>query len=576
MKTSLTFNEDNLGVLLNPFGGFDLERVQLLSALVDETGLLPYLTKWRAEDRAISGPGGRPAVVNDRTILILLLGMALLSKPLHVTLMAEAVTRSMTPEAREFLGLPQQRGTYIEWYNRIWRSIHTTFDVVEPFPVRGSARKRLTPEQYQELLDSRDPETVRVKQERIDFVANTLLETTWLCIPREIRRKYNGNTSVDATVVKAFGQRGHSRDGSFVAMETGAAWWLHAGDHKDRGGKRSVFGNDAHLVVTMGNDAMFEPEFPIVALAISFDNPGCKIAENTVKAYQSLAQRGHAPGLIVGDLAYASGQTPEKFHEPLIALGHEFVTDYKVNQLGNQLQHEGAIFVEGQWYCPCMEKNLIDATKDLFARKIDVDTWRRRIKARERYAAVRNGKPDSDGYYRMSHPTVAGKSVCNPNRKHIPKFCRQKSVTFPPSVGIKFRQPIPFGSDKWLSTYGHGRNCVETFNAYAKDESKQALGSQSRRRIRGYGAQYFMTVVLVAAANMRKIQAFLVKKRIAEARDAKNGVKTRAKRRDPSLSYFRKRKDPSTADASDGPPTGPSKDWKPDPEFEPLAALLDE
>ena len=569
MTNSLTFTEDNLGILLNPFGGFEFERVKLLSAFVDKSGLVDHLAKWRAEDKALTGPGGRPAVLNDRAVLVLLQGMALLSKPMHVTLMAEAVTRSMTPEARKFLGLPEKQGTYIQWYGRIWRALHSTLDVINPEPLHGISRTRLTPEQAAEVVANRDPEDVAKKQERLDFLANTLLETTWLCVPREIRRKHQGNTSVDGTAVKAFGQRGHSKDGCFMGMELDAAWHMRLGDHKDDGTKSlkgKMFGNEAHFVVTMANDSDFEQEFPLVPIGIAFDKPGFNIAENTLKIYESLSRRGHKPGLIVGDLAYAAGQAVEKFHGPLLELGHEFVSDYKVTQLGNVLQHEGAILVEGAWYCPCMEKSLVNATVDLFAKKIDGDTWKRRIKARERYLAVAKGKPDADGYYRLTHPTVAGKSVCNPNRKHTPKFCLQKSTTFPPSVGMKSRQPIRFGTDKWLSTYGHGRNAVETFNAYVKDDAKEALGAQSRRRIRSYGAQYLLSVVLVAAASMRKIRAFLEKKR---KQDAATPGRTRAKRREPSLKYFRRFKAVAGADPDE------NFDKEVDPDSDPLLSMLE-
>ena len=169
MSTDLTFTEDNLGILLNPFGGFDLKRVQLLSAFVDKSGLVDYLAKWRAEDKALTGPGGRPAVLDDRAVLVLLQGMALLSKPMHVTLMAEAVTRSMTPDARKFLGLPEKQGTYVQWYGRIWRALHSTLDVINPKPLHGISRSRLTPEQAAEVKANRDPEVSAKKQERLDF-----------------------------------------------------------------------------------------------------------------------------------------------------------------------------------------------------------------------------------------------------------------------------------------------------------------------------------------------------------------------------------------------------------------------
>ena len=50
--------------------------------------------------------------------------------------------------------------------------------------------------------------------------------------------------------------------------------------------------------------------------------------------------------------------------------------------------------------------------------------------------------------------------------------------------------------------YGHGRNSVESFNAYLKDGGTHALEDGSRHRPRGSVKQYFLATLAVVAANL--------------------------------------------------------------------------
>ena len=202
--------------------------------------------------------------------------------------------------------------------------------------------------------------------------------------------------------------------------------------------------------------------------------------------------------------------------------------------------------MEGQFLCPEVPQALIDATKTF--RKSGrtpaaLETWRRKRTEIQRYAAKPHGKPDKDGYQRFKHPVRKdGKPTCNPNRQNAPTFCKQGSITVAPAAEIpngrtekyqikkhvKLMQPLAYGTEHWASYYGTGRNIIESFNAFLKDEGKQAFGIPSRRRIRGYAAQALISSVLVAAANLRKVHEFLQN----VARKSENGRKKRVKRRD--------------------------------------------
>lgn len=82
----------------------------------------------------------------------------------------------------------------------------------------------------------------------------------------------------------------------------------------------------------------------------------------------------------------------------------------------------------------------------------------------------------------------------------------------------------------------HGRNSVESFNAYLKDGGTHALEDGSRRRPRGSVAQYFLATMTVVAANLDKIIDFAAQK-TEDGDDYEAGIEApRAKQRKPRRS----------------------------------------
>ena len=540
MGSHITFTEANLEMLLDDLGDYSLERIQLVSALVQQSDVLALIEKWRAEDHPASNGSGRPAAVSVHAALVLMFMLALENKALLLTTMTSIVTRKMTDETRDFLSILELEGTYDNWYHRIQRTFQTALRPIDPFPIYSSRNKRMNAEEWSEVLVSRDPLECAMKQERLDLVINSLLDATWQGLPREIRKNWKGNTSVDATAMRAFGQRGNNKYNGLMGIEPDAGWWVRLGDHKDDGKqKRKLFGWDVHLAVTVGNNADDDLDFPILALGMAVGKPGTEVAENTVKVYESMHGRGYPSGLIVADMAYFAGQRAQKLHLPLAAIGHRPVTDYKTTQMGAFDQYQGARLVEGQLYCPTMPETLVTATKDYHDGTSTELVWRQRIAQRVRYAFKPKGKPDAQGYARMSHPTVKARAICSGSRKDAPQCCKQVTITVTPEFFSSYMQPLTFGSDEHIQMYGHGRNCVETFNAYVKDESKQALGTQNRRRLRGYTAQTLMAAFLVAAANVRKIYMFMKQRRLDSTAFLADPKKKREKRRKSNIQYYR-------------------------------------
>lgn len=65
--------------------------------------------------------------------------------------------------------------------------------------------------------------------------------------------------------------------------------------------------------------------------------------------------------------------------------------------------------------------------------------------------------------------------------------------------------------------YATLRNSIEGFNGFVKDGAKEALDDPERRRIRRVAAQSVFVALLLAAANLRKIAAFLQETAAIEA-----------------------------------------------------------
>jgi hypothetical protein len=120
----------------------------------------------------------------------------------------------------------------------------------------------------------------------------------------------------------------------------------------------------------------------------------------------------------------------------------------------------------------------------------------------------------------------------------------------PPEAGVKFRQALLFGSAEWHATYNLLRNTNEGMNGYLKDPAHEALDQPGRRRVHGVAAQSVLTALLLMAANVRKIRAFLVMAGVG-----RKGIQRRRRRRRLSKSIETWR--PASPKVSPAPGPGP-------------------
>lgn len=553
--------------------------VEAAITIVEATGICEQLAAWRAEDRVREhkGSGGRPASLNDRAVMVLLVLLALEHAPLLVSRMAEMIACRLSGRPKALLGIDSEETKEKDWYDRAWRQVHSLLAVIDPFP--GPRNRLLTKAEWADVVSARDPDDAARKQDRLEWVCNQLLEATMRMIPRAVRRHWKGNTCIDATPVAAFGKRGTTKRSNLVSIEPDAAWYVREGDHRDqgngpdgegkkrKGGPKHLWGWEATLAVMSTNNPSDPDQFPYLVAAMGFGKPGHDVSGHGVRAFSSIVERGHPAGHAIADRAYFPNSKPEDLQLPLRALGYDLVFDYREDQLGVMESYAGAKQIEGAWYCPQMPQSLVDATVDFRVNKtIDEATWRQRIEQRRAYLLRPKESADAEGHVPMRCPAagpnatalcplkkplgnMSGRVRIRVTPDHPDKVCTNKSsVSFQPTAGAKYAQSLHYGGPAWQAMYSTARNTIEGFNGYVKDASREALDQPGRRRVRGYAAQYLFTSLLVMSANVRKLQTFLVKAEADAAGVLQVPPKRRKRRRDRLADYRPGTGTPATGD----------------------------
>lgn len=517
---------------------------------LDDSRIVEQVEQWRAADRAVKGPGGRQPTLTDRASLVVLLALVLAGEDPLISRVAEAISCRLHTDSRTMLGLPPvQHLSESAIYHRVYRSLHRFVQVIDSAP--GTPGKRLTYQQVQQIKAQRDRDQQGVKHQRLLWVTNQLLETSFRRIPEEMRNAWNGSIAVDATVVPVFGKSGsptktqlRERPGLLMSPEIDAAWYHRDADHRDtpdgrgRRNPKSIFGYEAHLAVMSRDTPKRDPNFPLLVLAMSVDRPAGRVAENALTMAQSIVRRGHPSGMFIGDRAYFPNPRAANLQLPLRELGYTICGDYKVTELGIQGQSRGALLLEGSWYCPSIPQILIDATKDFRTKRIDEEQYRKLIGQRVKYAFRRkDGKVTGKGVYfcpargprataacPLAQPATGPVTLTISSKRpattilnlpaHPDKCCTNlESVSLDDTDEhiAKYRQHFAYESPEWVAMYRRPRNTIEGYNALTKSPTDENLAEPARRRVRGLAFQTLLIAVLITATNIRKIGAFIEK-----------------------------------------------------------------
>jgi len=499
----------------------DDEEVTHCRALVEHSGVAQWLEH---EIAARYRRPGRPRTLSVVALLTALLLLATDDRALHLSAATEVLFWRLSDEARATLGVTGDvcdERSFLARYRQVRYIFHSVTSVLDPSGLPKNHRLSLE-EFAQRCVTMSDEEVGRARGRLEAFTGAMLLASVRECHDEPPRTLAYG---LDATPVPLF-SRGPSKRSRLCATDPDGGWYVREGDHRERedhtGRRRSrvAWALEATLLTTASPEPGTLASFPNLVVGLALDRPGIDPGGTALRVLSDACSRGFAPGPLGVDRAY-SGAFATNFHLPARAMGYELVIDYRVDQLGRQANSQGAVLVEGAWYCPGMPEVLVEATRDLRAGAIDADIYQQRIAARRAYALRRKSGPDADGYERFMCPaqgerpkvrcqlrpssleTLGTRTVSPPATP--PLLCSQHAITIAPDVAARCAQSFAYGSEEWSRHYATLRNTIEGWNGFVKDPAHEALALPARRRVRGIAAQGVFVTLLIVAANLRKI-----------------------------------------------------------------------
>jgi hypothetical protein len=504
-------------------GGVSDETVSFAAGLVDRSGKAPVI------EAALAHRTGRRRPLPVRAVLAALVCLALDDRPLFLTEATRLLFCRLSPASRRLLGVTGTAATrqaFLAACRRVRYCFHAVLETMDPSPLPKN--RRLSEQDLKARTRQMTYAEVKTAKDRLEAFINSLLEASISVLTEQERAAFDGSAGLDATPVPLF-SRGPSRRTGLCASDPDGGWYVREGDHREREddkGKllRKISWALEATIATTARPPGAAPACPNLAIGLVLARPGEDPGGTGARVLASVAARGHKTGHLGYDRAYTQA-LPERFHLPARALGYRPVMDYRADQLGIQAHSQGALLVEGSWYCPALPEPLITTTARLRDHDIDRPAYDTQIAGRAPYQLKRKDGPDADGYQRLSCPALGGHPglMCPLRQASLsprdgrpkvlqppeepPKICTQTAITIAPGTGARYRQDLPYGTPAWQARYATLRNTIEGLNGYAKDPAHQALAQPGRRRVRGIAAQSLFTAMLLMAANIRKIRA---------------------------------------------------------------------
>jgi hypothetical protein len=497
------------------------EEIAFAVQVIDSSQVAEYL------ESLLVRRTGRRRSISVRALLVGLFLLALDGRSLHLKAATTLLFCRLPAYWRHCLGICGEAGSrksLLARYRQVRYLFHLALSVMDPsVEVKNHVMDQAAAAKMRRWLS---PAEIEERRNRLDAVIAMLVQASVGICSHEELSGYDGSVGLDATPVPLY-SRGPSKRAGTTASDPDGGWYVREGDHREiegpKGNKlRKVFFALEATIAVMGRPPGSVPSYPNLILGISLGRPGTDPGGSGVRVLASVRRRGWPAGYLGADRGYSQCR-PEHFHLPARSLGYSVVMDYKENDLGMQANSQGAVMVDGAFYCPAMLEALMRASADHRAGLIDEQTRAKRIEARAPWRLVKKQGPDRDGYERLSCPAIGEhpRLSCplRPSAKGLgripvlfpptapPKLCCQSAVTIAPDVGARFRQDLAFGTDQWARTYAAYRNTIEGLNGFMKDTAHECLQCPARRRVRGIAAQSLFVGLLAMAANIRKIAA---------------------------------------------------------------------
>jgi hypothetical protein len=287
---------------------------------------------------------------------------------------------------------------------------------------------------------------------------------------------------------------------------------------------------------------------PVPELARRATVSSCR--NDPVRAFAPVLTAMPAAGIPLGDILDDSGyahRDASAWALPLRAAGARLVQDLHPHDRGPKGTHDGAIIANGNLYCPCTPRSLLDlgplartATKEQAA------GHDRQTAESARYKLGRITSDDEDGYHRVQCPAAMGKIRC-PLRPasmaldrdrpeilqppgHPQACCAQQTITVPPGILAKTAQKHDYPSAAWRRSYAR-RTGAERGFATVKDPASNDI-SRGWCRLMGLAPLMLAVTTLLVVRNQRILHAWDVRQEENQRRAAAGlPPKTRKRRR---------------------------------------------
>jgi hypothetical protein len=458
--------------------------------------------------------GVRPRQLRVRTLLA---GMCLAQadhRPAHLTRVHQALTA---------LGEDDQRrlGVLADWkhgpHRLTYRQTERTFGLI--------AR----------VLGKDEPDGL--PPPALQAACDELLEAS---VPEE-HKDASRSLAVDWTDLQSFSRPPAARGGECADPE---ASWGHRKNNLLRSEDELFYGWYFSAGIMMPEEN--GPAVPELARRATLSS--CR--HDPVRAFVPVLTAMPGQGIPLGDILDDSGyahRDAAAWALPLRQAGAQLVQDLHPHDRGPKGTHDGAILSNGNLYCPCTPRTLLElgplartATRDQAA---DHD---RRTAELARYKAGRLTADDADGYHRVQCPAAMGKIRC-PLRaasmtldrdrpeiltppEHPQACCTQQTLTIPPDVNAKTRQKHDYPSAAHRRSYAR-RTGAERGFATAKDAATSDI-SRGWCRLMGLAPLLLFTTTLLIVRNQRILTAWQARQE-GNQRRAAAGLppKTRKRRR---------------------------------------------
>jgi hypothetical protein len=371
----------------------------------------------------------------------------------------------------------------------------------------------------------------------LQTVCDDLLEAS---IPGEFKDA-SRSLAVDWTDMESFSRPPPARGGDCADPE---ASWGHRKNNLLRSEDELFFGYYLSAGIMMRDEnGPAVPEFARRATASS-----CR--HDPVRALAPVLTAMPATGIPLGDILADSGYShrgADAWSLPLRAAGAQLIQDLHPHDRGPKGTHDGAIIANGNLYCPCTPRTLLElGPLARTATSQQATGWERQTAELARYKPGRHTTDDADGYHRTQCPAAMGKIRC-PLRpasmrldrdrpeilqppEHPQACCTQQTITVPPDVNAKTRQKHDYPSPAWRRSYAR-RTGAERGFATTKDPATNDI-SRGWCRLTGLAPLMLFTTTLLIVRNQR-IQAAWNTRQEETRRRAAAGLppKTRKRRR---------------------------------------------